>query len=87
MKKLELLIVEDSPEMINSYRRDIKSFKLSSDVKIDEIMIDNKAQAIEILKDRNKFFDAAIVDLKLDSKGEPDKNYSGNEVLGKLRGI
>jgi len=86
MEKLELLIVEDTPEILTSYERDIKSFNLGSKVEISATLIDNKDEALAILKNEERYFDAAIVDLKLDSKGTQDDNYSGNDVLREIKG-
>ncbi len=86
MAELKLLIVEDDPEVIKSYKRDIKSFNLESEVKINATLIFEKDEAINLLKNKNVFFDAAIVDLKLDSANNADENYSGNEVLREIKG-
>ena len=86
MKELKLLIVEDTEDLIFSYERDIKSFNLASEVKIIPLIVKEKDQAISILKDKVQYFDAAIVDLKLDKNGLPDEDYSGNEVLREIKG-
>lgn len=86
MKELKLLIVEDTEDLILSYERDIKSYNLASDVKISALIVKEKDQAISILKDKVQYFDAAIVDLKLDKNGLPDEDYSGNEVLREIKG-
>ncbi|WP_395066418.1 hypothetical protein [Flavobacterium sp.] len=85
MKELKLLIVEDDQELITSYHRDIKSFNLDSDIKIVYELVSEKENALSILDNKEIYFDAAIVDLKLDSKGKPDENYSGNEVIRKIK--
>lgn len=85
MKELKLLIVEDDQELITSYHRDIKSFNLDSDIKIVYELVSEKENALSILDNKEIYFDAAIVDLKLDSKGKPDDKYSGNEVIRKIK--
>jgi len=85
MNELKLLIVEDDEELIKSYKRDVKSFNLTSGVKIKEVVINDKDKAIEILEDSNIYFDAAIVDLRLDKNGLADQIYSGNEVIRKIK--
>lgn len=85
MNELKLLIVEDDEELIKSYKRDIRSFNLTSDVKIKECVINNKDDALVILEDTSVYFDAAIVDLRLDNKGGNDQDYSGNEVIRKIK--
>lgn len=86
MNSLNLLIVEDDPAAIDSYKRDINSYNLTNEVKINADFKSDKDQAIDILNDNTKYFDAAIVDLKLDSGGIPDENYTGNDVLKKIKG-
>lgn len=86
MSALKLFIVEDDPELIKSYERDVKSFNLESKVKISPTIESNKENALKILEDEEYFFDAAIIDLKLDKEGEEDNNYSGNEVIRKIKG-
>ncbi len=86
MMELKLLIVEDDPEAITAYERDISSFNLGSPVKISQTIISDKNNAIEILKGKDISFDAAIVDLKLDTMDNPDEEYSGNEVLRIIKG-
>ncbi|MCL9805026.1 response regulator [Flavobacterium amniphilum] len=85
MNELKLLIVEDDPELITSYKRDIASFNLDSEVKINHEQVSDKEAALNILKDKKKYFDAAIVDLKLDSNEKSDDDYSGNDVIREIK--
>lgn len=81
MKNLNLLIVEDDQEVINTYLRNIKSFNFESVVKIQPTVVTNKDKAIELLKDKSGLFDSAIVDLMLSSPTKKDDQFSGNDVL------
>lgn len=85
MAELKLLIVEDDLELITSYNRDIDSFNLGSDVKIIHKQVSDKEAALTILKDKKIYFDAAIVDLKLDSNEKADDDYSGNDVIREIK--
>lgn len=85
MRELKLLVVEDDPGQISNYKRDIKSFNLESDVIIIPTILDNKEDAIETLSDETQIFDAAIVDLKLDNKTNDVNEFSGNEVIRKIK--
>lgn len=85
MAELKLLIVEDDAELIIAYNRDIKSFNLESDIKISHTQVSDKLIALSILKDKEIYFDAAIVDLKLDSNGKVDDDYSGNDVIREIK--
>ncbi|MFC7773538.1 hypothetical protein [Flavobacterium sp. GCM10027622] len=85
MAELKLLIVEDDAELITAYNRDIQSFNLASDVKIIQQHVADKEAALNILKDKKVYFDAAIVDLKLDSNEKTDDNYSGNDVIREIK--
>lgn len=86
MSELRLFIVEDDQDQIRAYERDIKSFNLESEVKIVATIENEKNAAIKVLEDEEFFFDAAIIDLKLDSSDIEDNEYSGNEVLRKIKG-
>jgi CheY-like chemotaxis protein len=85
MAELKLLIVEDDAELITSYERDVKSFNLASNVKIKYEQVSNKEDALSILKDKTIYFDAAIVDLKLDTPEKADEDYSGNDVIREIK--
>jgi CheY-like chemotaxis protein len=85
MAELKLLIVEDDPELITSYERDITSFNLESNIRIEHEQVSNKEDALAILKDKSIYFDAAIVDLKLDSAEKGDEDYSGNDVIREIK--
>ncbi|MEN7547814.1 hypothetical protein AAG747_07835 [Rapidithrix thailandica] len=86
MKELKLLIVEDDPEQKKSYERSINAYNLDSNVKINPTFEADKESALKSLENVESSFDAAIVDLKLDENGKADQNYSGNEVLKKIKG-
>ncbi|NVK63386.1 MAG: hypothetical protein HWE22_02315 [Flavobacteriales bacterium] len=83
MKKLCLLIVEDDEVAIASYRREIKAYNLDADIKISETPVNNKEKAISLLRDAEKDFDAAIVDLDL--LGSGGKDSSGNDIIREIR--
>lgn len=85
MAELKLLIVEDDAELITAYNRDIESFNLASEVKIIQQQVSDKEAALAILKDKKVYFDAAIVDLKLDSNEKSDDDYSGNEIIREIK--
>lgn len=81
MAELKLLIVEDDPELITAYERDVVSFNLLSEIKIIHSQVSTKEDAFSILNNKDLYFDAAIVDLKLDSAEKADDDFSGNEVI------
>jgi len=89
MKELKLLIVEDDQTAIDAYKRGIKAFNLErvlehdNDIKIIEIPLNNKEEAIVKLRSTENNFDAAIVDLDLLGQGGQDS--SGNEVIREIK--
>jgi CheY-like chemotaxis protein len=83
MKELKLLIVEDDPDVLRSYSRDIKSYNLGKEIQIRETSINNKDEALNLLRDSNSDFDAAIVDLDLLGSGGEDS--SGNEIIREIK--
>lgn len=89
MKELKLLIVEDDPTAIIAYQRAIKAFNkerellYNSDLKIVELPINNKDEAIKALRNSENNFDAAIVDLDLLGQGGQDS--SGNDVIREIK--
>jgi len=85
MTELKLLIVEDDPELITAYKRDIISFNLVSEIKIKHTQVSKKEDALSILNNKDLYFDAAIVDLKLDSDEKIDNDFSGNEVIRAIK--
>lgn len=84
MKALKLLIVEDDPNVIAIYTRDIDSFnKTNTDIKIKKTILSDKDEAIEILRNSNNVFDGAVIDLDLKQSGGSDS--SGNEVIKEVK--
>jgi hypothetical protein len=84
MKELKLLIVEDDTDVLNIYRRDIKSYnKTNQELNIIETIISDKDQALAILKNSDNIFDGAVIDLDLKHSGGSDS--SGNEVIKEVK--
>jgi CheY-like chemotaxis protein len=85
MKELKLLIVEDDQDAINAYKREIKAFNkerelsFGNDLNIIETSVQEKEEALNILRNSDNIFDAAIVDLDLLGQGGQDS--SGNEII------
>lgn len=67
MDNLQLLIVEDEEKQRKMYSDQINFYNKSSEIKIDFSLIDDLNSGLEEIN--KKFFDAAIIDLKL-SKSE-----------------
>ena len=82
MKELNLLIVEDDDDALKSYKRDVDSFNLESEVKISLTPSTDKDEALRYLRIANSF-DAAIVDLDLLGTGGEDS--SGNDVIREIK--
>lgn len=84
MKELKLLIVEDDLSVIETYLSDISSYnKTSSDITIKETIIQDKDDALRILRNADHIFDGAIIDLDLKQSGGTDN--SGNEVIKEVK--
>lgn len=80
---LRLLIVEDDERVIETYQSSIKAFnKTEPDIEITAEFENAKDNAITILKNPDKNFDGAIVDLNLKGLGVNDA--SGNEVIKEI---
>jgi CheY-like chemotaxis protein len=84
MRELKLLIVEDDPTVISGYESSIKSYnKTNGEIFINETIESDKNTALEILRDSEKSFDGAIVDLDLRKSGGEDS--SGNEIVREVK--
>lgn len=86
MKNLHLLIVEDDPTVIDTYKREIKShnnINKSNGITIIHDIVQNKETAIERIKDTKQNFDGAIIDLDL--LGTGGKDSSGNDVIREIK--
>jgi CheY-like chemotaxis protein len=79
MEELKLLIVEDDPNVVDTYERGIKAYNLESKVKVVAEVSKDRDSAISRLNDNHSIYDAAIVDLDLMGTTGDDK--SGNEVI------
>ena len=79
MEELKLLIVEDDPVVVDTYKRGIKAFNLESKIKVVAEISNNKDSAFSRLNDNHSTYDAAIVDLDL--MGTRGNDKSGNEVI------
>lgn len=84
MKELNLLIVEDDSAVIKGYSRNITSYNIGSDVKIQAKYIENKDEAIDYISNSKNVIDAAIIDLDL--VGTVGEDRSGNEVIRAIKG-
>lgn len=84
MKELELLIVEDDTNVIETYTREINSYnKGNQNLKIRETVISDKDNALNILRNSDNIFDGAIIDLDLKQSGGSDS--SGNEIIKEVK--
>lgn len=79
MEELKLLIVEDDPAVVETYKRGIKAFNLGSEIRIIPDFSKDKDTAMFRLSDNQSVYDAAIVDLDL--TGSTGVDRSGNEVI------
>jgi len=85
MKELKLLIVEDDPNVIATYKREIESYnKTNEGLYIQETICSDKDQALDILKNSDNIFDGAVIDLDLKQSGGSDN--SGNDVIKEIKG-
>lgn len=84
MKELNLLIVEDDSNVIETYTRDINSYnKTNKHIEIKETILSDKDKAIDMLRNLDNIFDGAVIDLDLKESGGSDS--SGNEVIREVK--
>ena len=79
-KKLNLLIVEDSKSEIKSYLDNVKLFNEQEEIEIIPHVKENKEDGFAALS--NSFYDAAIVDLKLQPSGLV---FNGNQIIKEIK--
>lgn len=79
-EKIEILLVEDDEDQIQSFEDRIGLFNDDNEFEIVLTSQKSLRGALEIL---NKNFDAAIIDLKL-SYDEPDKESGGKKVINEI---
>ncbi|MBP2279190.1 CheY-like chemotaxis protein [Psychrobacter sp. PL19] len=78
--KLRILIVEDNPDVVESYIRTIRIFNKKQDkYEFFSDVAKNKAEAIDMLSITENSFDGAIIDLDLENQGGEDS--SGLDVI------
>lgn len=83
MEELKLLIVEDDPTVVETYKRSIKAFNLESEIKVVVEVSNDKDSALSLLNDNNNIYDAAIIDLDL--MGTVGIDTSGNEIIRMIK--
>ena len=76
MSKLRLLIVEDRPQDIDSFKDDLEDYKSDTERNIDPIICRTSQKALEKL---DNSIDGAIVDLKLGNQGG-----AGNQFIKEI---
>ena len=77
---LNLLIVEDNERQITLYKDAIEEFNESSNIKIESEISSNLEGGFKQIK--NNSFDAAIIDLRLDSS---DMEGKGQELIKEIK--
>ena len=80
---LKLLIVEDNEEQIKLYKDAIDEFNAGSDIKINIEIGNNLEEGLKQI--RTNDFDAAIIDLRLDSRDMKDINGKGKEIIREIK--
>ena len=80
--KINLLIVEDNTEQIKLYRDTIDDFNRMSNIEIKVEISNNLKDGLEQIMNREGF-DAAIIDLRLDST---DTEGSGKQIIREIKG-
>ena len=84
MEYFEILILEDDPNVQDTYTRAIESYnKGNEDLNFNATFKSDKDEAIELLFDETKNIDGAIIDLDLKGSGGQDK--SGNDVIRRIK--
>ncbi|OOF07240.1 hypothetical protein [Salinivibrio sp. MA607] len=80
--KLNLLIVEDVEQLVGSWKEKLDFYSVEGHptYSITPYFVTNLSEAEKALE--NSKFDAAVIDIRLDEKGQ--QTYNGNEVLAKL---